>query len=346
MAPRPFSLRSGHGHPHHAHGLFFRPSARTCHARRGDRPIRAQLHSGASCHGFHHDLADGAVLGKGFGGHAKDLLLDSVVVGHHPTPHRRTGTRHRGEHGRDAPARARFRGADGLASFLKHAEHRLRQSRMAPTNDMVCCQGHKSVGFGFQELGKRCAVFGRSFHAQADLHLPWRRQVRQRHPFCRQGLLPIGHQRGQRRLADACGDHGFVQRRRQLEVGAQARQDLVVHQPLHLVGHAWHAHHHLARRPLKPHARGRAQRVGQHRACAGQHGLKSVHLEKGHIARFEPRLDLGCDVFMHHELRPKMLGQHMLGQVVFGGPQSAGQQHGIRRLQRPVQFLANRVRVV
>ena len=87
-------------------------------------------------HGLDTTDADRAMLGKVFSRNARAGLVHARCRRPPPHPTSTHWPRHRGQHGRDAPARARLRGAHGLATKLQHGKHRLRQVGIASPNDV------------------------------------------------------------------------------------------------------------------------------------------------------------------------------------------------------------------
>ena len=137
-------------------------------------------------------------------------------------------------------------------------------------------------------------------------------------------------------LAQASRHHHHVLDGGDVELRLQARQHVVGHQALHFEGHAGHAHEDGAL-VQKPHAGGRAHGVVQHLAVGRHQGLLAVHVQHGPLEALEYFLDVVQRGLVHHQLGAEVAGQDVLGEVVLGGAEAAGDEHHLRPLPGQVQ---------
>lgn len=334
----------GHGEPYRADGFLGSASRGARYAGGGHGVVGARYAARALGHLAGYGLAHGTVAHDVVVVDPQHVALGLVAVCDGTEQEVCRGAGHGGEARGYGAARAALGCGEGEPALDEQVVHQALHRGVLKADDVLRYDVVEAVEERVDGLARGVGILhvvGR----QAQAHDIGRGQVGELYAL-RQGVLPCGYALGEHRLGQPCGDHRAVDVGVECEVALQARHHLVLHQVLHLEGHARQRHHDASAVGLEPHARGRTVKVGQHGAGVGHQSLRAVQLVELYAAACEHRAYvLGHGLVLDHACAEDAR-EGELGDVVLGGAEASRQDHHLRLRQRMAQRLLDASGVV
>ena len=313
-----------------ADGLGVAPAGGAGDARGREADVGLRSAADALGHCRRHVLAHRAHRRDGLLGHAEQLDLGLVAVGHQILEEEARDAGHLGQVVADEAASARFGHRDGLAAMLQQRRDDAVERVVARPEDGVAEQPLALLADRGDQLGRLDLRrgSGRELHADDALtHQQPEQRVRVAAHQVAEGLVDA--RLGQAPQAEALDADGCALDGHRLDEGPQ----VVGEHRLHLAGHAGQDGH--ARVVAADDEAGRrALRVGQDGRALGHHGLDAVAGRHLAAVAVEAPLHVLERRVVEHEADARGTGHAVAGQIVLGRAEPAADddQVAVRRV--------------
>ena len=320
-------LARGDSNPNGANRFLWRAATGAGDARGCDGIVAAQTGAGTFGHLTDGLLADGTVVKEGLVAHTKGAFLHLVAVSHYAAAVVLGGSSHGSELRGEGTASATLGSGKGGMVAFHGVGHQFREGFEVFAHDILASDGielrHGTVNLLLEQRAVVVAAAG----CEAQFEHARLRQVGQSDGGG-QGELPRFDEVGQEGLANALDEDVLVDNLIGAEMGLQPGNDFGLHEIDHFERNTGHGDHHLAL-IVEPHARSRAEDVVDHGAAARNPCLLAVDGGELIAAGVKDALDVGKGFLVLVKLAVEEIAEGLLGDVVLGGAEAAGDEHHI-----------------